>query len=249
VLADQAPEALGGFLGAVLDHCQAARDVVRVAVAHFVVVAVLVTTAATRMAAAVQPLDDEAKRLIDARDVIVAELAPDTVPQLLQLAARVSNMRFGRAAGGVVGGTSRHERSVSVIELFPMRGVVLGLRLDAFGLALQLVQQTRVTARTPFVLPLLTTGTTLSIGHLVLLRWLSAWSFAGGTGPFFERGRYLVCVIAALGKVVQLGRAVSGGFGGSWSSNVTSKVETPPRTRSPPPAFPRSIARSMPCAQ
>ena len=93
VLADQAPEALGGFLGAVLDHCQAARDVVRVAVAYFVVVvAVLVTTAAARMAAAVQPLDDAAERRVDALDVVAVELAPDAVLQLLQLATRVSNL-------------------------------------------------------------------------------------------------------------------------------------------------------------
>src|SRR5689334_4743701 len=85
-----------------------------------------------------------------------------------------------------------------------MRGVVLGLLLDALGLALQLVQQTRVTAGAPSVVLLLATGTALSIGHLVLLKWLSAWSGAGVTGPLFakwevgEGGWYLACVIAAL---------------------------------------------------
>ena len=67
VLADQTPEALCRFLGAVLDHRQAARNVVRVAVAYVVVVvAVLVTTAAARMVAAVQPLDDAAEGRVDA---------------------------------------------------------------------------------------------------------------------------------------------------------------------------------------
>ena len=137
MLAYQAPETFGGFLGAALDRCQATRDIVRVTLAHLVVVvAVLVTAAAARMAAAVQPLDDTAERPVDALDVIAVELAPDAVLQLLPLPARVRNERLGLAAGFVVGGTGRHERSAGVVELLPVRVVVRGLHLDALGLAL-----------------------------------------------------------------------------------------------------------------
>jgi hypothetical protein len=137
VLADQAPETLGGFLGAVLDHGQAARDVVRVAVTYVVVVvAVLVTAAAARMAAAVQPLDDMAERRIDALDIATVELAPDAVLQILQLAARLSHKGGGSAAGGAVEGTSRLVRIAGVVELLAVLIVVLGLLLDARGLAL-----------------------------------------------------------------------------------------------------------------
>jgi hypothetical protein len=141
VLADQAPETVGGFLGAVLDHGQASGDVVRVAVANVVVVvAISVTAAAALMAAAVQPLDNPAERRVDALDIAAVELAPDALLQLLQLAARVSNKRGGRAAGGVVEGTSRLERIAGVVELLAVLLVVLGLFLDALGLALQFIQ-------------------------------------------------------------------------------------------------------------
>ena len=83
MLTDQVPEAIGGFLGAALDHCQATRDVVRITLARvIVVVAVLVTAAAALMAAAVQPLDDAANRPIEALKLLVVELAPNAVLQL-----------------------------------------------------------------------------------------------------------------------------------------------------------------------
>jgi hypothetical protein len=64
----------------VLNYGQAAGDVVRVAVAYFVViVAVLVAAAAVRMVAAVQPLDDSAEGRIDALEVVAFELAPHAV--------------------------------------------------------------------------------------------------------------------------------------------------------------------------
>jgi hypothetical protein len=160
MLADQAPEAVGGLLGVALDHCQATRDVVRVAVAHVVVeIAVLVTAAAALMAAAVQPLDDVAKGQIDALDAFAVELAPDAILQFLQLAVGLSNERLSRAAGRVVSGTGRHECSTGIVELLPVRSVVLGLRLDALGLALQVVQQARVTAGIPSAVPLLAAST------------------------------------------------------------------------------------------
>ena len=141
MLADQAPETVGGFLGAVLDHGQAPGDVVRVAVTYVVVVvAVPVTAAAALMAAAVQPLDDAAERRVDALGIAAVELAPDALLQLIQLAARVSDKGGGRAAGGVVEGTSRLERIAGVVELLAVLVVVLGLLLDALGLALQFVQ-------------------------------------------------------------------------------------------------------------
>jgi hypothetical protein len=141
VLADQAPEALGGFLGAVLDHGHTAGDIVRVAVAYVVVVvAVPVTAAAAGMVAAVQPLDDAAERSVDALDVAALELAPDAIVQLRQLVARLVHLGLGVAAGGVVLGASRRVRIASVVEVLPVLVVVLGLLLDALGLALQLIQ-------------------------------------------------------------------------------------------------------------
>ena len=160
MLADQVPEAVGGLLGLALDHCQVTRDVVRVAVAHVVVeIAVLVTAAATLMAAAVQPLDDVAEGQIDALDAFAVELAPDAILQFLQLAVGLSNERLSRAAGRVVGSTGRHECSTGIVELLAVRGVVLGLRLDALSLALQVVQQARVTAGIPSAVPLLVAST------------------------------------------------------------------------------------------
>ena len=41
-----------------------------------------------------------------------------------------------------------------------------------------------------------------------------------------ERGWYLVCVIAALERSSSWARAFSGGYRRSWSSSVTSEVET-----------------------
>jgi hypothetical protein len=160
MLADQAPEALGGFLGTVLDHRQATRDVVRVTLAYVVVeVAVLVTAAAALMAAAVQPLDDAAEGQIDALDAFAVELAPDAILQFFQLPVGLAHERLSRAAGRVVGSTGRHECGTGVIELLPVRGVVLGLLLDALGLALQVVKQTRVTAGIPLRVPLLAART------------------------------------------------------------------------------------------
>ena len=86
----------------------------------------------------------------------------------------MSDLRLRLAAGFVVGGTGRLERSAGIVELLPVVGVVLGLRLDATGLALQVVQQTRVTAGAPFVVPIPTTGIALRIGHRSSLVWLSA---------------------------------------------------------------------------
>jgi hypothetical protein len=212
VLADQAPEALGGFLGAALDHCQAAMDVVRVAIAYFVVVvAVLVTAAAARMAAAVQPLDDAAERSVNTLDVVAVELAPDSILELLQLAMRLGDKRLGCAAGGVVIGTRLRERSAGAVELLPVRGVVLGLHLDAVGLALQLVQQTWVTAGAPFVVSL--PATVLCVVHLVLLSWLSARSGVNVTGPLLATW------------TSERARAFSCGFRRSWPSSSASETQ------------------------
>jgi hypothetical protein len=158
----------------VLDHCQATRDIVRVTFPHVIVeIAVLVTAAAARMTAAVQPLDDVAERQIDALDAFAVELAPDAILQFLQLAVRVSNERLGRTASCVISSTGCHVGGTGIVEFLPVRGVVLGLLLDALGFALQVIQQTRVTVGVPSVIPLLAAGTALCISHLVLLGWLS----------------------------------------------------------------------------
>jgi hypothetical protein len=84
VLTDQIPETIGGLFSASLDHCQATRDVVRITIAHIVViVAVLVTAAAALVTAAVKPLNDAAECPIKALDLFVIELAPNAVPQVL----------------------------------------------------------------------------------------------------------------------------------------------------------------------
>jgi hypothetical protein len=174
VLADQAPEALGGFLGATLDHGQATGDLVRVAVTHGVVeIAVVVTAAASVIAATDQSLDDTAERPVDALDTDAIELAPDAVLQFLQLAMRLSNERLGRTADRVVSLTGLHESSTGIVQLLPVRGVVRSLLRDAGSLALQVIQQTWVTGGVPSVLPFLAVGTALCISHLVLLGWLS----------------------------------------------------------------------------
>jgi hypothetical protein len=115
------------------------------------------------MTAADQSLDDAAERPVDTLDACALELAPDTVLQLLQLTVRLGHERLGRAAGRVVARPGRHERSSGVVELLPVRGVVLGLLLDARGLALQVIQQTWITVEVPFAVPV------LCISHLVLL--------------------------------------------------------------------------------
>jgi hypothetical protein len=88
------------------------------------------------MTAAVKPLDDTAEGPIKALDLFVIELAPNAVPQVLQLPARLCNLRLRVVAGFVVSGTGRLERSTGVVELLPVIGVVLSLRRNALCLAL-----------------------------------------------------------------------------------------------------------------
>jgi hypothetical protein len=139
------------------------------------------------MVAAVQPFHDAAKCRVDAFDLAAVELAPDPVLQVLQIVACLSHRLLGIVADAVVGGTSLVVRLAGGFELIEVLGIVFCLLLDAFDLALQLVQQTWVTARAPFVISVPAVGAALCIGHLVLLRWLSAWSGAGVTGPLLAK--------------------------------------------------------------
>ena len=122
------------------------------------------------MATAVKPLDDAPPSPFDASGVGAVKLAPDAILQLLQLVARLGYERLRLTADLVVGTTGRGERGAGTVELWPVRGVVVGLLLDAGGLAFEVVQEARITVGAPFVIPLVSSGTALTVGHLVLLK-------------------------------------------------------------------------------
>jgi hypothetical protein len=140
-----------------------------------IVVIAVIIAAAARMAAAVQPLDDAAECRVHTLDffaLFTVEHAPNAFLQVVQLAPRLSDLRLGVAAGGVVSGPGCQERRSGVIEFLAVRGVVIGLRLDAFGLALQLAQQPWIALGAPLVVPVPATVIPLCIGHVILLSWL-----------------------------------------------------------------------------